>query len=105
MEKGRGQAWRKEHGFDPEDPRATATLTCNKKKSGKKIEATPMIYACHLGDLEMCRIHFNHGAAEDIRKADEKGSTPILHACMNGHLSVCEWLYKVGATENISKAN
>ena len=93
MEKGRGRAWRKKHGFDPDDPRATATKF--------DMELTPMIYACHLGDLEMCRIHFNHGAADDIRTVDSNGSTPMHFACKNGHLSVCEWLYKVGATEDI----
>ena len=98
MEKGRGRAWRKEQGFDPDDPRATATKFNN-------LEVTPMIYACHLGDLEMCRIHFNHGAADDIRTVSSNGSTPMLLACESGHLSVCEWLYKMGATDDISKVN
>ena len=66
---------------------------------------TPMAQGCDKGELNVCKWLYNHGAGEDISRADNKGRTPIWWACMNGHLSVCEWLYKVGADEDISRAN
>ena len=64
------RAWRKEHGFDPCDPEIKALQEFKYEDDNQVpdiLQVTPMAFACHLGDLEMCRIHFNHGAAADVR--------------------------------------
>ena len=69
------RSWRKEHGFNPHDPREMATIRFT---HNVELEVTPMIYACHLGDLAMCRNHFDCGAAEDTRTVAGNTSTPML---------------------------
>ena len=93
------RAWRKELGFNPDDAREMATMLFGLEQTPALV--TPMIYACYLGDLEMCQFHFTHGAAKDIRTVANGGCTPMYVACEKGHLSVCEWLFKMGATEDI----
>ena len=90
------RAWLVQQGFEPGDLR-----------SEKEIEyrtMTPIAQACRKGEVNVCKWLYNHGAAEDISRAD-MDRTPMICACMNGHLSVCEWLYKVGAEEDISRAD
>ena len=93
--------WLEKHGFDPDDPTKMATKTF---VNGCDIEITPMIWACHLGDLEMCRNLFENGAANDTKTMAGNSSTPMAFACEEGHLSVCKWLYEVGAAADIRKA-
>ena len=89
--------WLKEHLFDPDDATKVATKF--------DLELTPMNWACHLGDLEMCRNLFENGAAADIRTRASNSSHPMLFSCEEGHLSVCKWLYEVGAAADITKTN
>ena len=91
------RAWLVQQGFEPGDLR-------NEKEIDYYI-MTPIARACYKGELNVCKWLYNHGAAEDISRADNYGQTPMHGACWNGHLSVCEWLYKVGADEDISRAN
>ena len=70
-----------------------------------KHKVTPMIYACILGDLDMCRIHFDDRAEENIRRVADNGSTSMAFACEGGHLEVGQWLFEVGADGDITKTN
>ena len=99
--KERGRAWREKHGFNSDNPRKmSAKMVLNTRRT-----ITPMIYACIVGDLDMCRIHFNDGAEEDIRTVADNGSTPMAFACEGGHLEVGQWLFEVGADGDITKTN
>ena len=91
------RAWLVEQGFEPGDLRG--------EKQFGNFMRTPMRQACCKRELNVCKWLYNHGAAEDISRANNFGNTPMHRACKNGHLSVCEWLYKVGAEEDISRAN
>ena len=55
--------WLEKHGFDPDDPTKMAFKTFDTEEDDEKHEATPMIWACYLGDLEMCHNLFEHEAA------------------------------------------
>ena len=70
--------WLEKHGFDPDDPTKMATKTF---MNGCVIEVTPMIWACHLGDLGMCRNLFDSGAANDTQTIAGNSSTPMAFAC------------------------
>ena len=73
------RAWLVQQGFEPGDLR-----------SEKKIDyidmVTPMMRACFKGELNVCKWLYNHGAAEDISRADIIGNTPMIWACNKGCL-------------------
>ena len=95
------QSWLKKHGFDPDDVRKT-------KKHAffyidhNVVRFTPMMWACKLGDIEMCRNLFGSEAAADISTMASNGSSPMCISSQEGHLSVCKWLFEVGAAKDIT---
>jgi ankyrin repeat protein len=96
------RSWLKKHGFDPDDVRKT-------KKHAffyidhNVVRFTPMMWACKLGDIEMCRNLFGSEAAADISTMASNGSSPMCISSQEGHLSVCKWLFEVGAAADIAK--
>ena len=44
----------------------------------------------------MCEWLRQHGAAEDVTRADNYGLTPMCIACEGGHVLLCQWLVRVG---------
>ena len=56
-----------------------------------------------MGQLSVCKWLYDHGAGDDIIKANIWGNTPMSMACHFGHLSVCKWLFSAGAAKHISK--
>lgn len=66
---------------------------------------TPMARACEKGELMMAKWLYEHGAAEDVARPNNKGYTPMHLACYGGHLSVCEWLYEMGVDGDIRRLN
>jgi hypothetical protein len=57
---------------------------------------SPMFRACEGGDLEVCEWLRQHGAAQDVTRANNGGLTPMLRACVNRRVPVCQWLLRLG---------
>ena len=66
---------------------------------------SPMFRACEGGDLEVCEWLRQHGAAQDVTRADNYGHTPMSRACHGGHVEVCERLRQHGAAEDVARAD
>ena len=54
------------------------------------------------GRLRVVPWLFDHGAAEDVRTADETGETPLHVAFNRGHSKVATWLLLNSASNNIA---
>ena len=92
------RAWLKQQGFQKDDLRSEAKMM-------EGWRARPMMRACEMGELNVCKWLYDNGAAADVTRANRDGDTPMHYACKYGHLSVCQWLFKVGAAGDINKAD
>ena len=52
----------------------------------------------------MCEWLRQHGAAQDVTRANGSGVTPIAMACEGGGVEVCAWLRQHGAVEDVTRA-
>ena len=93
------RAWLRKQGFQKGDLRTMIQIY-------ETYWTFPMLLACQMGELHVCRWLFDHGgAAEDITRMDNQEQTPMLLACEGGHLAVCKWLYEVGAADDICRCD
>ena len=92
------RAWLKDEGFTAGSLRSEEEMS-----DGRRM--CPMARACDEGQIKICMWLYDNGAAEDIRRANERGYTPMHYACSKGHLLVCQWLYEMGEAEEIFVAN
>jgi hypothetical protein len=64
----------------------------------ERTEETPLLAACAVGSLEICKALIKAGASATA--ADKDGNTPLLAACAAGSFEICEMLIKAGADVN-----
>lgn len=98
MEEGAMRKWFIEQGFKADDIDSFKIIDGWKKMH-------PMMLACEMGELHVCKWIYNNGGSEKIFETNEDGITPMFLACMSGHLEVCQWLFDNGAMEDVTKAS
>ena len=76
------RAWLKKEGFQEGDLRSP---------DSRYPFMHPLGYACHKGELNVCKWLHAHGAAPDITEVNQFGETSMYVACLKSHLSVCKW--------------
>ena len=92
--------WLNDQGFERGDLRSKMISYYN---SESFYTNTPMAHACIMGELNVCKWLYNHGAQTDVTGLNYEDKTPMHFACINGSLSVCKWLFENGANGDISK--
>lgn len=100
--------WLRKSGFDPAGDLVDPRLPARAREQPNDMEdyrSTALFEASLVGELEVVKWLFEHGAASTLRTPDSQGKTPLFGACSGGHLDVAKWLHDKGASGDISVVN
>jgi hypothetical protein len=91
--------WSFKHGFQE------GSDTKEKKIFKASLIITRMIWACHLGDLPMCKLLLKHGSDDQLNKPASNQSSPLAFACEKGNLEIAQWLIENSKHSDVNKGD
>ena len=91
--------WSFKHGFQE------GSNTQEKKIFKASLTITRMIWACHLGDLSMCKLLLKHGSHDQLNTPACNQSSPLAFACEQGNLEMAQWLVENCKHSDVNKGD
>jgi hypothetical protein len=79
--------------------------TQEKKIFKTQLTITKMIWACHFGDLHMCKLLLKHGSDDQLNKHASNQSSPLAFACETGNLEIAQWLVENSKHSDVNKVD
>lgn len=68
----------------------------------KAYSGTPLIAACHSGNIDLCRLLLNQEVNPNVSSSTGMYSTPLIAACRGGNVDICRLLLDQKVDPNIT---